>query len=265
MPPATKPLATGIPIWFVVVIALYNCAHIFGVYYYHAYERAEDTWDFRVFHSTSLTSPPDVKPYINNGYLHQPFNKEKTPPWLIYLHVLCGTIPSVGGCVLLWSGPDKLSRATHRLAGTAWMVFTLMSAAQGCYMSWNMLFSHTNFVLQLIVFLFGLIVATCAVLGWYYIKKDTRDVIAHRAWVMRGWGMMQFFITWARLAMGIVFVVSGSQYSFVIGAWIAIITTPFLLEGFVLWSLQSTDHGDAYRFFGPIPGVHSERKMIKTQ
>ena len=221
--------------------------------------------------------------YIHDKYLHQPFS-EKNSPWKIYFHVICGSVPIFTGAANLLdfmrTTRSGSATITHRYMGYLFFVFGLITAIQGTILAPNMKFSHYRTILCTCVALLGVATATCIVFSIQFlrtaifIRKDNVDtkqqtlrranIVGHRVWAFRAWLLMEFFILWARVLMGMNFLLTGNKYSFVIGGITSLVTVPFMLEWAVKWHLTRTHEGKKYRLLGPLPWASND-ELIRLE
>jgi len=140
-----------------------------------------------------------------------------------------------------------------------------------------MQFSHFKPVLCTCVALLGVATGACILISIKFlrrairIRKNTADfdststpflykahILGHRVWALRSWLLMEFFLLWARILMGMNFYLTGHKHSFVIGGIAALLTVPFMLEWTVRWHLRRTSEGFKYRILGPLPWASNE-------
>jgi len=255
----------SLPYWFLWGIALYDAWHIIDVFRYHYYERPVDRWDFRVFfvartsnveNISSGRGNGDFPPYSVGGYLHQPFSNARSKLG-IYSHVATAAFPSFIGAVQLtdkFRGGEtrETVSASHRYLGFVFFTLGTLTSIQGIAMAPTMQWSHFRRLLTFSVVLLGGLTIWSIGLSVYFIRFRG-DVTGHRSWALRSWLLMEFFVMYARLVMGVMYVVSdGFVYSFAYGGCLAVATTPILLELIVSWHMSRA--GKEYLIFGPLPG-----------
>lgn len=224
-------------------------------------------------------------PYIYENYLHQPFSK-KNSPWKIYFHVICGSVPIFTGAANLLdfmrttkSGSTSI---THRFMGYLFFIFGLITAIQGTLLAPNMKFSHYRTTLCTCVAMLGVATTVCILFSIQFlrtaisIRKDygnintkqqtlrRANILGHRVWAFRAWLLMEFFILWARLLMGMNFFLTCHKYSFVIGGITSLVTVPFMLEWTVKWHLTRTHEGEKYSLLGPLPWT-SNHELLRLE
>jgi len=214
----------------------------------------------------------DEPPYVINNYLHQPLHKKQNP-WKIYAHIVCGTVPILTGAlnlvdILRTSNGNKkdpltsVSR-THKVFGYLFFVFGFITGIQGMILAPRMQFSHYRTILCSCVALLGAATAVTIVFSAIFLRrliqlpKDNHaqrytNILGHRVWALRAWLLMEFFLLWGRVLMGMCFLLTGSTWSFVVGGIAALLTVP-LLEFSVCWHLKRTGEGDSYSVLGPLP------------
>jgi uncharacterized membrane protein YozB (DUF420 family) len=237
------------------IVGVYDAWHVIHVFAYHAYGRPADRWDFNVFSLPAADSQnKSVPPYIYDGYLHQPFSK-KTSPFSIYFHVLCGCVPSFVGIWQLidrFRGPISKVNDSHRKLGWLFFAFAFISAVQGCMLAPKMQISHWGITLRTLIVLLGIFEMVCIGISVWAVRA--KEITVHRTWALRAWLAMQFFICYARLLIGVGFILTGGyQYSFALFSGVAITTTPILFELIVYWYMVRENIGDQYHILGPLP------------
>jgi len=224
---------------------------------------------------------PDDEPYRYKNHLHQPLSK-KNSPFRIYFHIVCGSVPIFAGAANLLdfmrtSSRTGITTRTHRVLGNLFFVFGLVTAISGTVLAPNMRFSHYKPVLCTCVALLGVATGACILFSVKFlrrairIRKNTADfdsastsllykahILGHRVWALRSWLLMEFFLLWARILMGMNFYLTGHKHSFVIGGIAALLTVPFMLEWTVRWHLRRTSEGFKYRILGPLPWASNE-------